>query len=70
VVLSIKDRLRHTFNVSAAEVDALDNRQVAVLGFAMVCNESGPVRSTFERIVQALRVHPVAEFLDQQTEIF
>ena len=70
VVLSIKDRLRNTFNVSAAEVDALDNRQVAVLGFAMVCNESGPIRSTFEQIVQALRGHPVAEFLGHETEMF
>ena len=70
VVLSIKDRLRNTFNVSAAEVDALDNRQVAVLGFAMVCNESGPVRSTFEQIVNALRAHPVAELLDHRTDLY
>jgi uncharacterized protein len=70
VVLSIKDRLRNAFNVSAAEVEALDNRQVAVLGFAMVCNESGPVRSTFEQIVNALRAHPVAELLDHQTDLY
>ena len=70
VVRSIKDRLRHGFNVSVAEVDALDNRQVAVLGSAMVCNESGPIRSTFEQIVQALRGHPVAEFLGHETEMF
>src|SRR5215831_18292561 len=31
VVRSIKDRLRNNFNVSVAEVDALDNRQLAVL---------------------------------------
>jgi len=31
VVLSIKDRLRNSFNVSVAEVDAQDHRQLVVL---------------------------------------
>jgi len=66
VVKSIKDRLANRFNVSAAEVDGLDNRQVAVLGFAMVGNESSHVRATLEQIVQALRGHPVAELLDHE----
>jgi uncharacterized protein YlxP (DUF503 family) len=69
VVRSIKDRVRNKFGVSVAEVDALDNRQVAVLGMAMVSNEAGHVRSTFEEIVRALRVHPVAEFLDHEMEV-
>jgi uncharacterized protein YlxP (DUF503 family) len=69
VVKSIKDRLRNAFNVSVAEVDALDNRQVAVLGFAMVCNEAQPIHNTFEQILGALRGHPVAEFLDYEMEV-
>jgi len=36
----------------------------------MVCNESGPVRSTFDQIVNALRSHPVAELLDHQTDLY
>jgi uncharacterized protein YlxP (DUF503 family) len=66
VVKSIKDRLANRFNVSAAEVDALDNRQVAVLGFAMVGNETASVRAALEQILQALRCHPVAELLDHE----
>jgi len=69
VVLSIKDRVRNRFNVSAAEVEAQDNRQLAVLGFAMVSNEARHVRTTFEQIVAALRGHPVAELVDHQMEI-
>lgn len=69
VVRSVKDRLRNEFNVSAAEIDALDNRQVAVLGFALVGNEAYPVRTTLEKIVEALRGHPVAELLDHELEI-
>ena len=69
VVRSIKDRLRNGFNVSVAEVEAEDNRQVAVLGFATVGNESAPVRAVLEQIVAALRSHPVAELLGHEIEI-
>jgi uncharacterized protein YlxP (DUF503 family) len=69
VVRSVKDRLRNDFNVSVAEVEAQDNRQLAVLGFAMVSNEASHVRAAFEQIVAALRVHPVAELLDHQIEL-
>jgi len=69
VVSSIKDRLRNGFNVAVAEVEAQDNRQVAVLGFAAVGGEAAPVRETLEKIAQALRGHPVAEFLDSEMEV-
>jgi uncharacterized protein YlxP (DUF503 family) len=69
VVSSIKDRLRNSFNVSVAEVEAEDHRQLVVLGFAMVSNEASHVRSALEQIVAALRVHPVAEFLDHEIEV-
>ena len=69
VVKSIKDRLRNGFNVSVAEVEEQDNRQLAVLGIAMVSNEARHVRTTFEHIVAALRGHPVAELVDHQMEI-
>jgi uncharacterized protein YlxP (DUF503 family) len=69
VVLSIKDRLRNQYNVSVAEVDSQDQRQVAVLGMAMVCNESRPVRDAFNQIVEALRRHPVAELIDHEMEV-
>jgi uncharacterized protein YlxP (DUF503 family) len=69
VVLSIKERLRNAFNVSIAEVEAQDQRQLIVLGMAMVGNEAKHVRSTLEQIVAALRQHPVAELLDHELEV-
>ena len=68
VVRSITDRLRNQFNVSVAEVDAKDHRQLAVLGFAAVGEEARAVRVCLEQIVNALRCHPVAEFLDHELE--
>jgi uncharacterized protein YlxP (DUF503 family) len=69
VVQSIKDRLRQQFNVSVAEVEAQDNRQVVVLGVAMVSNEARHVRATLQQIAEVLRRHPVAEFLDHELEV-
>lgn len=69
VVQSIKDRLQNSFNVSVAEVEAQDQRQLAVLGIAMVSTETSHVRQTFDQIVNALRGHPVAEFLDHEVEV-
>jgi uncharacterized protein len=69
VLSSIKDRLRNRFNVSVAEVEAQDHRQLIVLGVAMVANEGKHLHSTFEQIVAALRGHPVAELLDFEMEV-
>ena len=69
VVKSILDRVRNNYNVAAAEVDAQDDRQLAILGFAAVGNEAGHVRSSLEAIVNHLRSHPVAEFLDYELEV-
>jgi uncharacterized protein YlxP (DUF503 family) len=41
-----------------------------VLGIGMIGNESQHVRNGLEKIAQALRLHPIAEFVDQTTEIY
>jgi uncharacterized protein YlxP (DUF503 family) len=64
VVRSILDRLRNSFNVAVAEVEERDHRQLAVLGIATVAEEAAEARRTLERVINALRSHPVAEFLD------
>lgn len=69
VVSSIKDRLRNHFNVSVAEVEGQDNRQLAVLGLAMVSNESQHLRKALSQVVEALRSHPVAQLIDFELEV-
>ncbi|MCC6416821.1 MAG: DUF503 domain-containing protein [Gemmataceae bacterium] len=70
VVQSIKDSLRNAFNVSVAEVEAQDNLRLVVLGFAMVSNETHPLKTALGHIVEALRSHPAAELLDHEIETF
>ena len=66
VVRSILDRMKNEFNVSAAEVDALDEYRTAVLGFAMVGWDGKAVRGALQQIAEALRGHPVAEFVSSE----
>lgn len=69
VVRSIKDRLRESFNIAIAEVDAQDDRQMVVLGMSTVANDTQMVQSVLNEVVRALQAHPVAEFIDRELEI-
>jgi len=68
VVSSIKDKLHNNFNVSVAEIEEQDHRQLAVLGIAMVSNETQHLRTALSKIVDAIRSHPVAELVDYEIE--
>ncbi|MGL6095478.1 MAG: DUF503 domain-containing protein, partial [Fimbriiglobus sp.] len=63
VVRSILDRLRGQFNVAAGEVEHLDDHRQATLGFAAVGFDREAVRGVLQTIQEALRKHPVAEYL-------
>lgn len=63
VVRSILDRLRSGFNVAATEVGHLDDAKVIEIGVAAVGAEAGPVRGVLQTIREAMRKHPVAEYL-------
>jgi uncharacterized protein YlxP (DUF503 family) len=69
VVQSIKDRLHNTFNVSVAEIEEQDHRQSAVLGIAMVSNETHHLKVALGQVQAALKVHPVAEYVDSEMEV-
>ena len=69
VVRSILDRMKAAFNVSAAEVDTHDDVKVATLGFAAVGFETPAVQNVLQQIAEALRKHPVAEYLGGETSV-
>jgi uncharacterized protein YlxP (DUF503 family) len=69
VVRSILDRLKGGFNVSAAEVDTHDDVKVATLGFAAVGFEHAAVQGVLQKIAEALRTHPVAEYLGGEVTV-
>ena len=69
VVRSVLDRVRSGFNVSAAEVDTHDDVKVATLGFAAIGFETAAVRGVLNQIAEALRRHPVAEYLGGELSV-
>ncbi|MCX5671043.1 MAG: DUF503 domain-containing protein [Planctomycetota bacterium] len=68
VVKSLRDRLRHEFNVSASEVDALDLVQTAVLGVAVVTNDGTFADQVLAKVVDFVRRSP-AELVRYETEL-
>jgi len=69
VVRSILDRMRAGFNVSAAEVGSHDDVKVAELAFAVVAGESDTARNVLNQITEALRRHPIAEYLGGEMSV-
>lgn len=70
VVKSIKDRVRHKFNASIAEVGSLDLHQVAELGVAVVANDRAYINSVLSQIANLARGARGAEVAACDMEIF
>src|SRR5210317_141168 len=51
IVKSTVERLRNRFNVSAAEIDAQDSKQLALVGVAVVSNDGSHVDEQLDKIV-------------------
>lgn len=70
VLKSLKDLIRSRHNVSVAEVGAQDKRQQAVLAVAMVGSDAQYVDGGLAKIVDFVRLHPVAQLLDYELELY
>ena len=69
VVKSLRERIRNEFNVSASEIDALDRRQSAVLGVAIVTNEARFADQVMAKVVDLVRRTRGAELIEYETEV-
>ncbi len=69
VVASLKDRLHREHCVSVAEVDALDNQRVAVLGMTMASNSVPHCQRVLDRILKKLRAARDCVLSDQNVQI-
>ena len=70
VVRSLKDLIRNRHNVSISEVGALDNRQQAILGIAMVGGDARYINGALSKIIDFIRAYRFAELIDYEMEIF
>ncbi|MFQ5844833.1 MAG: DUF503 domain-containing protein [Planctomycetota bacterium] len=69
IVKSIVGRVRARFNVSAAEVDDLDEYTRAGLGFAAVSNDSRHAEGLLQQVLNHLLRHPAARVADHRLEV-
>lgn len=69
VVSSLKDHLRHGFNVSVAEVDGQDMHQSATLAIVQVSSDARYVRGTLERVLNVIRQRRDAQLTDHRIEL-
>lgn len=69
VVSSVKDRLHREHPVSVAEVDALDNRRLAVLGLTVASNSVSHCQRVLDGVLRKLRATHDCVLSDQRMEI-
>jgi uncharacterized protein len=69
VVKSLKDRIAHAHNVSIAEVGALDEHRRAVIGIAMVSNDSRYVEGALSKLVDFVRGVRDVDLIDYQIDL-
>ena len=69
VVSSLKDRLHREHQVSVAEVDRMDNKQIAVLGIAMAAPDGARAQSVLNQIVKKLTAARDCVLTDHRIEI-
>ena len=70
IIRSLKDNIRNTFNASVAEVDSLDKWQAAVLGVAVVGNDSTHLESSLTKVVNYIKSVRNCQLVDYYVEIF
>ena len=69
-IQGVKERMRHRFNVSVAEVDARDARQRAVLGVAVVGTDTAGVHRSLDKLLDWLRRQGRVSLVDMEREVF
>ncbi len=70
ILRSIRERVRHRFNVSVAEVDSQDIRQSAVIAVSQVGADARSVRGSLDKVVDVIRDCAGAQLADYSVEVF
>lgn len=69
VVKSIVERARQRFQVSAAEIEDLDNHRRATLGFAVVSNDARHAQSILDKLIGFVASATQAEVIDRASSV-
>ena len=67
-IKSLKDRLSSRFNASVAEVDALDNWQLAVMGVCMISNDRSYLDKQYSLVEMLVLEYTELELINMTRE--
>lgn len=71
VVKSLTTRIRQSFNVSIAEVDSLDQWQIATLGIVCVSSDKNYAQGMLQKVIDSIeRMRTDAVIADYSTEFW
>ncbi len=70
IIKSLMAKVRHSFNVSIAEVDENDALRTAALGAAVVANRSGYAYQVMAKMVSKIEQSPDVILMEYHTEIY
>ena len=70
ILKSLKDRIRHKFNVSVAEINCLDKWQRATLAVACVSSDKRLVNSVLSKVITLVDAQRAIELLDHTIELY
>jgi len=66
IVKSLINKAQHRFNVSIAEIDALNSHQMIVLGAAIISNNAVHAHSMLDNIIKFIETNTEADIIDIQ----
>ena len=69
IIKSLIETTRQKFNVSIAEVDALDKWRQAIIGVACVANDSQHVNRVLDKVIDTLESNPRIDVGEIEMEI-
>lgn len=68
IVRSLKDRIANGYNVSVAEVGALDEHRRCIMGIAMVSKDKIYVQGALDKLLEMIRNVPAVSLQDYQLD--
>ncbi len=69
IIKSLIETIRQKFNVSIAEVDALDKWQVAIIGAACIANDTQHVNRVLDKLLDTIENNPLVDMGEVEMEI-
>ena len=70
ILKSIKDRVRHNFNVSIAEVEDMDKLQVSLIEIAFVSNDRKFINEVLSKTIDLVNNMRAIDIVDCSIEIY